>query len=271
MLVPAPPTNRLAREKSPYLLQHQPQSGGLVPVGRGGLRPRPPGRTNRSSSASAIPPATGATSWSGNRSRTPDIAAFLNAHFVSIKVDREERPDVDKIYMTTAQAMTGQGGWPLNCFLTPDLKPFYAGTYFPPEGKYGQPGFLQVLRQIAKLWQSSREKVLDSAEDFHGRLAGFVLPQPGRRRARARSAGQRRRQVQAGIRSPTRRFRRRAQVSAPKPAGLSPAPRRPRRGCRGGANGPAHLRCHGGGRHPRSTRRRLCPLLRGRPMARPAF
>jgi uncharacterized protein YyaL (SSP411 family) len=86
---------------------------------------------------------------------------------------------VDKIYMTTAQAMTGQGGWPLNCFLTPALKPFYAGTYFPPEGKYGQPGFLPVLRQIAKLWQSDRGKVLASAEDLHGRLAGFVLPQPG--------------------------------------------------------------------------------------------
>ena len=66
-----------------------------------------------------------------------DVAVAVNANLVAIKVDREERPDVDKIYMTAVQAMSGQGGWPLNCFLTPDLKPFYGGTYFPPEDKYG--------------------------------------------------------------------------------------------------------------------------------------
>ena len=105
-------------------------------------------------------------SWSGNRSRTSATADFLNAHFVSIKVDREERPDVDKIYMTAVQAMTGQGGWPLNCFLTPDLKPFYGGTYFPPEDKYGHASFIQVLRQIAKLWETRRGQVLDTARRF---------------------------------------------------------------------------------------------------------
>jgi uncharacterized protein YyaL (SSP411 family) len=107
------------------------------------------------------------------------VAAFLKEHYISIKVDREERPDVDKIYMTAVQAMTGQGGWPLNCFLTPDLKPFYAGTYFPPDGRFGRPGFLQVLQQIARIWETDRQKVLDSATDFHGRLKDFVSPQPG--------------------------------------------------------------------------------------------
>ena len=83
------------------------------------------------------------------------VAKSLNEHFVSIKVDREERPDVDKIYMTAAQAMTGQGGWPLNCFLTPELKPFFAGTYFPPESKYGRPSFMQLLAQISEVWKTA--------------------------------------------------------------------------------------------------------------------
>src|SRR5207249_172276 len=77
-----------------------------------------------------------------------ETARFLNEHFVSIKVDREERPDVDQIYMTFVQAMSGQGGWPLNVFLTPELKPFYGGTYFPPDARYGRPSFPQVLQNI---------------------------------------------------------------------------------------------------------------------------
>ena len=113
------------------------------------------------------------------------IARFLNAHFVSIKVDREERPDVDKIYMTAVQAMTGHGGWPLNCFLTPDLKPFYGGTYFPPGNKYGQASFIQVLRQIAQLWEKRRDRVLYTAADFH-RTTG-QLHQPRARRSDALS------------------------------------------------------------------------------------
>ena len=89
------------------------------------------------------------------------VAAFLNEHFVSIKVDREERPDVDSIYMDAVQLMTGQGGWPMSVFLTPDLEPFYAGTYFPPEDKYGRPGFPTVLEKlVVDLYQT--EKMLRS-------------------------------------------------------------------------------------------------------------
>ena len=176
--MPAQPTNRLAREKSPYLLQHRHNPVDWFPWGDEAFA-----RARQEDKPIFLSIGYSTCHWCHVMEResfeNPDIAAFLNAHFVSIKVDREERPDLDKIYMTTAQAMTGQGGWPLNCFLTPALKPFYAGTYFPPEGKYGQPGFLQVLRQIARLWQSSRGKVLDSAEDLHGRLAAFVLPRPG--------------------------------------------------------------------------------------------
>ena len=84
------------------------------------------------------------------------IGNYLREHFISIKVDREERPDVDKIYMTFVQSTTGSGGWPLTVFLTPELKPFYGGTYFPPENRHGRPGFLQILTQINEVWQSRR-------------------------------------------------------------------------------------------------------------------
>jgi uncharacterized protein YyaL (SSP411 family) len=178
MAVPATHTNRLAREKSPYLLQHQHNPVDWFAWGDEAFA-----RARQENKPIFLSIGYSTCHWCHVMERESfenhEVAAFLNSHFISIKVDREERPDVDKIYMTTAQAMTGQGGWPLNCFLTPDLKPFYAGTYFPPDGKYGQPGFLQILRQIAKLWQSDRAKVLNSAEDFHGRLAAFVLPQPG--------------------------------------------------------------------------------------------
>jgi len=91
-----------------------------------------------------------------------EVAKYLNEHFVSIKVDREERPDVDKIYMTFVQATTGSGGWPLNAFLTPDLKPFFGGTYFPPDDRYGRGSFLQVLRQIQQVWQERHGEVASS-------------------------------------------------------------------------------------------------------------
>ncbi len=102
------------------------------------------------------------------------IGGFLNKHFVSIKVDREERPDVDKIYMTFIQATTGGGGWPMSVFLTPDLKPFFGGTYFPPDNRQGRPGFLHVLRQIAGLWQERHEELTQSAEEIQTRLATAV-------------------------------------------------------------------------------------------------
>src|SRR6186713_1527406 len=111
-----------------------------------------------------------------------EAAAVLNEHFVSIKVDREERPDLDQIYMTAVQLLTRQGGWPMSVFLTPDLKPFYGGTYFPPDGRYGRPGFKDLLRNLALLWKTERQRVLDVAGNLTRDLRAEDLP-PGARPA----------------------------------------------------------------------------------------
>jgi hypothetical protein len=175
--VPAARPNRLAGEKSPYLLQHQFNPVDWFSWGDEAFRKA---QTENKPIFLSIGYST--CHWCHVMEResfeNQATADFLNAHFVSIKVDREERPDIDKIYMTAVQAITGQGGWPLNCFLTPDLKPFYAGTYFPPENKYGHSSFIQILQQIARLWETRREQVLDTAADFHHKLEGFTSREP---------------------------------------------------------------------------------------------
>jgi hypothetical protein len=100
----------------------------------------------------------------------PGVANVLNRDFVSIKVDREERPDVDRVYMTFVQATTGAGGWPMSVWLTPDLKPFFGGTYFPPDSRWGRPGFVDVLQELARAWRDERQKVVYSADAILGRL-----------------------------------------------------------------------------------------------------
>jgi uncharacterized protein YyaL (SSP411 family) len=169
MTIPVtPPTrpNRLAREKSPYLLQHQHNPVDWFAWGEEALaKARAEGKPIFLSIGYST------CHWCHVMEResfeSADLAAFLNAHFVSIKVDREERPDVDKIYMTFVQAMSGQGGWPLNCFLTSERKPFYGGTYFPPVHRHGHPSFLQVLQQVQHAWADRRGEILESAERFH--------------------------------------------------------------------------------------------------------
>jgi uncharacterized protein YyaL (SSP411 family) len=98
------------------------------------------------------------------------VAAVLNEHFVAVKVDREERPDVDRVYMTFVQGTTGSGGWPMSVWLTPDLKPFFGGTYFPPSSRWGRPGFVDTLRQIARVWQDERAKIQESADSVTAQL-----------------------------------------------------------------------------------------------------
>ena len=98
------------------------------------------------------------------------IAQLMNRWFVNVKVDREERPDLDEIYMKAVQALTGQGGWPMSVFLTPDLEPFFGGTYFPPHGAYGRPGFADVLNSLGQTWQNERTKVVERA----GRLTEMI-------------------------------------------------------------------------------------------------
>src|SRR5438874_7914784 len=93
-----------------------------------------------------------------------DIASVLNASYVPIKLDREERPDVDRVYMMFVQQTTGSGGWPMSVWLTPELKPFYGGTYFPPTSRWGRPGFVEILREIARVWGAERDKIFRSAD-----------------------------------------------------------------------------------------------------------
>jgi uncharacterized protein len=164
-----PHTNRLAREKSPYLLQHQHN-----PVDWFAWGPEAFEKARRENKPIFLSIGYSTCHWCHVMEResfeSESIAQFLNGHFVSIKVDREERPDVDKIYMTFVQATIGQGGWPLNVFLTPELKPFFGGTYFPPEDRHGRTSFLQLLKQIHDLWATRRNEILNSAGDMHARL-----------------------------------------------------------------------------------------------------
>jgi uncharacterized protein YyaL (SSP411 family) len=106
------------------------------------------------------------------------IAALLNRDFVSIKVDREERPDVDRVYMAFVQASTGQGGWPMTVFLTPELKPFFGGTYFPPTSRWGRPGFADLLAEIARVWKEDRPHVDQAAAELTQRLRSVTLGGP---------------------------------------------------------------------------------------------
>src|SRR4051794_16333571 len=101
----------------------------------------------------------------------PATAAQVNANFVAIKVDREERPDIDAVYMAATQAMTGQGGWPMTCFLTPIGEPFHCGTYYPPTSRHGMPGFRQLLDAVTRAWTEDGERVRGAAADIASRLA----------------------------------------------------------------------------------------------------
>jgi len=172
---PAAPThtNLLAREKSPYLLQHQHNPVNWYPWGDAAFA-----KARAENKPIFLSIGYSTCHWCHVMEResfeNEDIAALLNEHFVSIKVDREERPDVDKIYMTFVQASTGSGGWPLNVFLTPELTPFYGGTYWPPASRFGRPGFPQVLQQVNEAWQNRREQVLDSSRELHTQLQQFV-------------------------------------------------------------------------------------------------
>ncbi|MBI2925989.1 MAG: thioredoxin domain-containing protein [Verrucomicrobia bacterium] len=161
--------NRLSREKSPYLLQHQHNPVDWFAWGEEAFA-----KARQENKPIFLSIGYSTCHWCHVMERESfedeKLAAYLNAHFISIKVDREERPDVDKIYMSAVQAMGTGGGWPLNVFLTPDLKPFYGGTYFPPDGRYGRPSFLQVLQKITELWQQRREDLAQSAQQLHAHL-----------------------------------------------------------------------------------------------------
>ncbi len=154
--------NRLAKESSPYLLQHAHNPVDWYPWGDEALA-----RAKAEDKPILVSIGYSTCHWCHVMERESfeetDVAAVMNAHFVCIKVDREERPDVDAIYMDACQLLTGGGGWPLNCFLTPDTRPFYAGTYFPPRPAHGRPSWVQVLHHMARAWRENRQDVEEQA------------------------------------------------------------------------------------------------------------
>ncbi len=156
-------TNRLIHETSPYLLQHAHNPVDWYPWGEEALS-----RARAEDKPIFLSIGYSACHWCHVMEREsfedPETAALMNQLFVNIKVDREERPDLDAIYMEAVQAMTGQGGWPMSVFLTPDGKPFYGGTYYPPEPRYGMPSFRQVLQAVAEAYRNRREQVEGQAQ-----------------------------------------------------------------------------------------------------------
>jgi uncharacterized protein YyaL (SSP411 family) len=161
--------NRLARERSPYLLQH---AGNPVDWYAWGAEAFEAARREDKPIFLSIGYST--CHWchvmAHESFEDAAIGLQLNRDFVSIKLDREERPDVDRVYMAFVQATTGAGGWPMSVWLTPDLKPFFGGTYFPPTSRWGRPGFTDVLSEIARAWRGERPRILESAETIVGRL-----------------------------------------------------------------------------------------------------
>ena len=153
-------TNRLAHEKSPYLLQHAHNPVDWYPWGEEAFE-----RARRENKPIFLSIGYSTCHWchvmAHESFENEEVAAIMNREFVNIKVDREERPDVDRVYMTFVQATTGGGGWPMSVWLTPDLKPFVGGTYFPPDDRYGQPAFKSVLERIATAWKQDHGKIAE--------------------------------------------------------------------------------------------------------------
>src|SRR5215212_5918138 len=152
--------NRLAKETSPYLLQHAYNPVDWYPWGEEAFE-----KARREDKPIFLSIGYSTCHWchvmAHESFESSDTADIMNREFVNIKVDREERPDVDRVYMTCVQATTSGGGWPMSVWLTPDLKPFVGGTYFPPEDRYGQPGFKKVLERIATAWKQNHDKIAE--------------------------------------------------------------------------------------------------------------
>ena len=169
--------NALAHETSPYLLQHRDNPVDWLPWGDEALT-----RARELDRPLLVSIGYSACHWCHVMERESfedaETAALMNERFVCVKVDREERPDVDALYMDAVQAMTGHGGWPLNVFLTPEQAPFYGGTYFPPEARMGMPSWRQVLGAVAEAWDTQREEIRAQGESVAPRLAGGALLTP---------------------------------------------------------------------------------------------
>jgi uncharacterized protein len=185
--------NRLAQQTSPYLLQHAHNPVDWYPWGAEALE-----RARAEDRPIFLSIGYAACHWCHVMEResfeNPEIAALMNAQFVSIKVDREERPDLDDVYMAAVQSLTGSGGWPMSVFLTPDLRPFFGGTYFPPDDRHGMPGFPRVLSAVADAYRTRRAEVEEQAEALAGHLRSQLAVRageqdPDRRQLDAATAG----------------------------------------------------------------------------------
>jgi uncharacterized protein YyaL (SSP411 family) len=176
--------NRLADETSPYLLQHKDNPVDWFPWGEEALA-----RAREEDRPILLSIGYSACHWCHVMEREsfedPQTAELMNDRYVPIKLDREERPDIDSIYMEACQAMTGSGGWPLNVFLTPEQVPFYAGTYFPPEPRMGMPSWRQVLEAVAHAWDEQREEIRAGGQRVAERLRGGAALRPSNQPLRA--------------------------------------------------------------------------------------
>ena len=156
-------TNALIHEKSPYLLQHAHNPVNWMPWGEAAFE-----KARKEDKPIFLSVGYSTCHWchvmEHESFENEDVAALLNAEFISIKVDREERPDVDLTYMTYVQALSGGGGWPMSVWLTPDLKPYYGGTYYPPEDKFGRAGFKRVCTELARVWKEDRANLVERSE-----------------------------------------------------------------------------------------------------------
>ncbi len=171
-------TNRLIHATSPYLLQHAHNPVDWYEWGPEALE-----RAKKEDKPIFVSIGYSACHWCHVMERESfedeEIARVMNEHYVCIKVDREERPDLDDLYMTATQVLTQSGGWPMSVWLTPDQRPFAAGTYFPPENRYGRPGFKDVLLELARIWREDRSRVADRAEQITAHLKQLSRVQPG--------------------------------------------------------------------------------------------
>ncbi|TMM02907.1 MAG: thioredoxin domain-containing protein, partial [Actinobacteria bacterium] len=170
-------SNALAQETSPYLRQHAHNPVDWLPWGEEALR-----RARELDRPLLVSIGYSACHWCHvmERESFEDAATAraMNESFVCVKVDREERPDVDALYMEAVQAMTGQGGWPLNVFCTPEQVPFYGGTYFPPDQRFGLPSWRQVLAAVADAWERERDRIRAGSEQVAARLQGAAALRP---------------------------------------------------------------------------------------------
>jgi uncharacterized protein len=169
--------NRLAAETSPYLRQHAENPVDWYPWGREALA-----RARQEDRPILLSVGYAACHWchvmAHESFEDPEIARLMNELFVNVKVDREERPDVDSIYMQAVQSMTGHGGWPMTVFLTPAGEPFYAGTYFPPVDRHGMPAFTRILRSVSDAYHTKRDRVTQTAAAMHDIYAAASAPMP---------------------------------------------------------------------------------------------